>query len=130
MRAYSILLRTLAPLVILVGCLHLVLGPGADALLGARLAPQAMADPALDSQNRFYGVSFMLYGVLFFLCSTNIPKYATVLRCVLWVLFAAGLARFVSLAARGVPPLPVLLLLVLELLAPPLMIWWLARALK
>jgi Domain of unknown function (DUF4345) len=130
MRAFSILLRAIAPLVVLVGGLHLILGLGADALLGAKISSAVMADPALDSQNRFYGVSFMLYGVLLFLCSTNIPKYATVLRCVLWVFFAAGLARFVSLAARGVPPWPVLLLFLLELLAPPLMLWGLARVLK
>ncbi len=129
MRAYSIVLRVLAPLFILVGAVHLFLGPGADSLLGARISAEVLADPALDSQNRFYGVSFALYGVLLFLCSTDLARYATVLRCVLWVLLAAGLARFVSLAARGVPPAPILALFALELVAPPLMLWWLSRVL-
>jgi hypothetical protein len=62
MRAFSILLRAIAPLFVLVGGLHLFLGLGADALLGAKISSEVMADPALDSQNRFYGVSFMLYG--------------------------------------------------------------------
>jgi hypothetical protein len=129
MRAYSIVLRVLAPLFILVGAVHLFLGLGADSLLGARISAEVLADPALDSQNRFYGVSFALYGVLLLLCSTDLARYATVLRCVLWVLLAAGLARFVSLAARGVPPVLILALFALELVAPPLMLWWLARVL-
>jgi Domain of unknown function (DUF4345) len=129
MRAFNVVLRALAPLILLVGAVHLFLGPGADALLGARISARELADPALDSQNRFYGVSFALYGVLLFLCSTDLARYATVLRCVLWVLFAAGLARFASLAARGVPPVPILALFALELVAPPLMLWWLARVL-
>jgi hypothetical protein len=129
MRAFNIVLRSAAPLTALIGAVHLLLGLGADSLLGARVPVQVLADPALDSQNRFYGVSFVLYGVLLWLCSTDLAKYATVLRCVLWVLFAAGLARFASLAARGVPPAPVLALFAIELTAPPLMLWWLARVL-
>lgn len=128
-RAYTLVLRALAPLILLVGAVHLVLGLGADSLLGAKVSAEQLADPALDSQNRFYGVSFALYGVLLFVCSIDLARYATVLRCVLGVLFAAGLARFVSLAARGVPPGPILALFALELVAPPLMLWWLARVL-
>jgi hypothetical protein len=127
MRSLVLVLRLVAPVFFIVGALHLVLGLGADALLGARVSADAMTDPALDSQNRFYAVAFTLYGVLLFLCSTDIPKYATVLRCVLWVFFAAGLARFVSIALRGSPPPMIWLLLVGEVLPPPLLVWWLSR---
>ena len=127
MRALAIFLKSIAPVFILVGTLHLVLGLGADVLLGAKVPQEAMIDPVLNSQNRFYGVSFTLYGVLLFLCASNIPKYATVLRCVLWVFFAGGLARLVSVATHGVPPPPVLALLASELLAPPLAVWWLSK---
>ena len=127
MRSMVLVLRLLAPVFFIVGALHLVLGLGADALLGAKVSTEAMTDPALDSQNRFYAVAFTLYGVLLFLCSTDIPKYATVLRCVLWVFFAAGLARFVSIALHGSPPPMIWLLLVGEVLPPPLLAWWLSR---
>lgn len=127
MHALIVVLKLVAPLFFIVGALHLILGIGADVLLGAKLPVEAIADPALDSQNRFYGVSFTLYGVLLFLCSTNILKYATVLRCVLWVFFAGGLARIVSIAILGFPPPFVIALLVAELLPPPLFIWWLSR---
>ena len=127
MRSLTLVLKLVAPLFFIVGALHLVLGLGADALLGAGVSADAMADPALDSQNRFYATAFTLYGVLLFLCSTDIPKYATVLRCVLWVFFAAGLARFVSIALHGSPPPMIWLLLVSEVLPPPLLVWWLSR---
>jgi hypothetical protein len=127
MLSLVVVLRLLAPVFFIVGALHLVLGLGADALLGARVSAEAMTDPALDSQNRFYAVAFTLYGVLLFLCSTDIPKYATVLRCVLSVFFAAGLARFVSIALHGSPPPMIWLLLVGEVLPPPLLAWWLSR---
>ena len=127
MHAMAVVLKIAAPIFFIVGALHLTLGVGADVLLGAKLSADTIADPALDSQNRFYGVSFTLYGVLLFLCSTNIPKYATVLRCVLWVFFAGGVARIVSIAIYGFPPPLVIALLVGELLPPPLFAWWLSR---
>ena len=128
MRSLVIILRLAAPVFFVAGALHLVLGLGADVLLGAKVSAEVMADPGLDSQNRFYGVAFTLYGVLILLCATDIPKYATVLRCVLWVFFAAGLARFASIAVHGSPPPMVWALLVGEVLPPPLLIWWLSRA--
>lgn len=123
-------LRIASPVFFLVGALHLTLGVGADVLLGARLPDAALADATLDSQNRFYGITFTLYGVLLLVCATDLPKYATVLRCVLWVFFAAGLARFVSMATHGVPPAPVLGLLASELVMPPLLHFWLSKALR
>jgi len=123
MRWLRIVLMCLAPALVLVGMLHLILGLGADAMLGAKITSDVMSDPALDSQNRFYGVSFTIYGVLCYLCSTNIPKYAAVLRCLLYVFFAAGIARLISMAVRGAPPMPVLVLLTLELLVPPALLW-------
>jgi Domain of unknown function (DUF4345) len=127
MRAFAIFLKVLAPVFVLVGVLHLLLGLGADALLGAKVPPEALTDPGLDSQNRFYGTAFMLYGVLLWLCSTDLAKYATVLRCVLWVFFASGLARLVSIFVYGVPPPPMVVLLLSELIGPPLILWWFSR---
>lgn len=123
-------LKVVAPVFVAVGALHLALGVGADVLLGAKLPAEALGDPALNSQNRFYGMAFGLYGVLFYLCATDLPKYATVLRCVLWAFFAAGLARLVSIATHGVPPPLVLALLASELALPPLLHLWLSKALR
>ena len=128
--ALAVVLKALAPVILAVSALHVALGGGADVLLGARLPAEVLADPALNSQNRFYGVAFGLYGVLLYLCSTNLAKYATVLRCVLWVFFAGGLARLVSIATHGPPPPLVVVLLITELVVPPLLILWLSKALR
>jgi hypothetical protein len=127
MRALAIFLRVIAPVFVLVGVLHVLLGLGADAALGAKVPPEALTDPGLDSQNRFYGAAFTLYGILLWLCSSDLAKHATVLRCVLWVFFASGLARLVSILVYGVPPSLIVGLLLSELIGPPLIIWWFAR---
>lgn len=123
-------LKLVSPVFLLVGALHLALGVGADVLLGAKLPVEALSDATLNSQNRFYGIAFTLYGVLLYLCATDLRKYATVLRCVLWVFFAAGVARLVSIATHGVPPSPVLALLASELVLPPVLHLWLSKVLR
>jgi hypothetical protein len=130
MRAFALVLKIIAPVFILVGALHLTLGVGADVLLGAKLSAATLNDPVLDSQNRFYGVSFSVYGILLILCSTDLRTYAPVLRCLLWVFFAAGIARFVSIALHGVPSALVVALLVSELVLPPALIWWLSQTMR
>lgn len=121
---FATCLRLLAPVAVFVGCLHLVLGLGADALLGAHLPPGVMADPVLDSQNRFYGVSFMIYGALLWVCASDVRRYAPVFRLVAAFLFLGGVARVVAMALHGAPSVQVLGLLAIELVAPPLLLVW------
>ena len=127
MRSFTLVLRIIAPLCFVVSALHVILGLGADALLGAHVPAAAMADPGLDSQNRFYGVAFALYGVLLLVCSGDVRKYATVLRAILWVVFAGGLARLISVAVYGPLPPAIVALFVSEVGPPPLLLWWLSR---
>jgi hypothetical protein len=127
MNTFIFVIKLVAAVILAVGATHLVLGVGADVMLGARLPDAVLRDPVLDSQNRFYGVAFTLYGVLLLLSATDLRKYRTVLPCVLAIFFAAGLARIVSIATHGMPSAFVLLLLASELLLPPLLWWWFAR---
>ena len=110
-----------------VACLHLFLGPQADVLLGAELPASAVIDPVLDSQNRFYGVAFSLYGVLLLLSASDLTRYAPVFYATMWVFFAGGLARLVSIYVAGLPSVFVMVLLVVELLLPPILHFWLKR---
>ena len=121
------LLKIIAPIFIVVGVLHLVLGVGADVLLGAKLPVQALADPVLDSQNRFYAISFTIYGALFYLAATDLARYNVMLRVLLAVFFAAGLARIVSIFVVGMPSIAVLFLLATEVILPPALIVWLKQ---
>lgn len=127
MKTYLLILKLSSCVFFVVAALHLCLGPGADVLLGAALSAESIKDPVLDSQNRFYGVSFAVYGVLLALASTEIDRYSVMLRCVLWTFFAGGLARLVSIAAAGLPSALVIALATIELLLPPVLIYWLAR---
>jgi hypothetical protein len=127
MNKLALLLKLVSPVFFAVGALHLTLGLGAEALLGAQVSAQALADPGLDSQNRFYGVAFTLYGVLLLVCAQDIPKYATVLKCLLWAFFAAGMARVVSMVTHGSPPPLIWVLFLGEVLPPPVLLWWLKR---
>lgn len=128
MKTFAAFLRVIAAAFLLVGALHVVLGLNADAMLGAQIPAAVIADPGLDSQNRFFGASFALYGVLVWFCASNPTKYAAVLRCVVWAVFAGGLARLVSIALHGMPPPFILQLLLSELIAPPLVLWWFSHA--
>lgn len=123
----TLVLKVLAPIFLVVGALHLVLGAAAEVMLGASLSTESLADPVLDSQNRFYGVVFSLYGVLLYLCATDLSRYRPVLVSVLLVFFAGGLARLVSMTTHGLPSVPVIGLFASEILIPPLLLWWLSR---
>jgi Domain of unknown function (DUF4345) len=128
MSGLATFLRITAPVFVLVGALHLCLGLNADALLGAKLPADVIADATLDSQNRFYGTSFTLYGALLWLSASDLARYATVLRCLLVVFLASGVARLVSIALRGNPSALVLGLMVTELVMPAVLLVWLARS--
>ncbi len=120
-------LRLLSPVFVVVAVLHLVLGLRADVLLGAAVPPSVVADPTLDSQNRFYGVAFAIYGVILFICAGDLQRYAPVFRAALAVFFLGGVARLVSWAIYGQPSALVIALGLVELVAPALLWAWFSR---
>lgn len=127
---FQTLLKLLCPALVVVGVIHLTFGAGGEVLLGAAVDPQFLNDPVIDSQNRFYGVAFTVYGFLFYLCATDLPKYETVLKILLAVFFAAGLARIVSIGVVGLPSVMVLFLLFVELVMPPVLYVWLRMTIR
>ena len=110
--------------IILIALTHVVLGPNADVLLGSNISMPSLTDPTVDSQNRFYGAAFGLYGVLLIVCSSDLDKYRSILLWTMIVFFAAGLARLVSVSLVGWPPTIVVLLLLIEVFVPPMIVWW------
>jgi len=123
-KGLSLFLKITAPIYLFIGALHLILGLNADVALGANLPVAVLGDPVLDSQNRFFGVSFTIFGILFYLCATDLEKYEKVFICLLAVFFAGGITRLVSMALMGAPTMQVLVLTGLELLMPPLLVIW------
>jgi hypothetical protein len=126
MRAFGWCLRVSAVIFFLVAATHVVFGLTADAeLLAAKVPLDVINDPTLDSQNRFYGAAFALYGALLLICARDLKGHAIILRAILGFFFAGGVARLVSIFLHGAPSPPVIVLLISELLIPPLaLVWW------
>ncbi len=121
MRWFQLTLRILGVGIIGVAMIHIVLGPGAEVLFGSGISAISLADPTIDSQNRFYGAAFALYGGVFVLASFDVAKYRAMLILAFTVFFVAGITRIVSGAIVGLPPLPVIALTVIEIIGPPVM---------
>lgn len=128
MRAFSLTLRILSPLFFVVAAVHLIFGLQADAMLGASVPDSAAMDPSLNSQNRFLGVAFALYGAVLYLSATDVPRYEPILKALFYIFVAAGLARVVSWVTHGAPAPMVIALGAIELLGPPAMLMWLRKA--
>ena len=123
----QIALKATAVAMVMAGLSHVAMGPSADVLLGAKLPAHVITDSSFDSQNRFYGAIFTLYGVLIWIAADDLARYRTVLRLVLLWFFIGGLVRLLSLAVRGWPSELIVVLTLLELVVPPLLWWWAER---
>lgn len=124
MSLYSTILKLASFVFFAVAAVHLVFGLAADQMLGALVPSEAMKEPSLDSQNRFYGVSFAFYGVALYICATDLVRFEPILKAALGVFFLAGCARLASWAAYGAPAPLVVGLLVTELVLPPALYLW------
>jgi hypothetical protein len=122
------LLQLLAPLFVVVAALHLALGLDADMMLGAEVPLEALNEPSLSSQNRFYGVAFSLYGGILWICARDLIAFAAFFKMTMWCFLAGGVARIVAWMQFGAPAPLVVLLMVVELLVPPALLWWHAHA--
>ncbi len=123
MRAFAIFLTVFGIGCALAGCLHLIFGPGADVMLGAELGA-AVHDPVLDSQNRFYGAVFAGFGLLFVLAATDLARYRLLITSLTLIFFAGALARCVAWYSSGFPGNWASVLLLSELLLPPIILAW------
>lgn len=123
----KLVLRILAPGFVIAGLTHVFLGLGADMALGAHIAPETLMDPSLDSQNRFYGACFTLYGALLWIGSGDLTRYRPILKAAIACFFLGGLVRLVSVALHGWPSTLVWGLALSELILPPILWWLLAR---
>jgi Domain of unknown function (DUF4345) len=127
MRTFVLSLRILALAFIAVAGLHLFLGLGADAMLGSPVTAAMASEPSFDSQNRFYGITFSLLGVVLLISATDLRRYEPIVLATLGVLFLAGLARVVAWVLHGTPSPALVAITCADLLLPPLMYYWFNR---
>jgi Domain of unknown function (DUF4345) len=119
----SLVLRLTGVICIAVALLHGMLGVSGDGVLG--IGVPSLIDPSLDSQNRFYGVAFGLYGVLLWMGGGDVRRYARVLKAIFVLMFLAGVARGLAVVAHGWPTPQIIGLWASELILPPLLWLWL-----
>jgi hypothetical protein len=126
-KALILVLRILSTAFIAVSALHLFLGTGADAMLGSPITPDMGAEPSIDSQNRFYGVTFSLLGIALLISTTDIRRYQPIIVATFAVLFVAGIARAIAWTLHGAPSPAIIVILCADLLLPPVLYVWLKR---
>lgn len=124
MFAFKIVLKVLAAAFVGVAALHLLIGLNADAMLGVSVSPQMLADPSLDSQNRFYGITFSLMGIALWIGQTDLRRFGPIVLATLIVLFFAGIARVLAWVLHGAPAPMLIAILAADLILPPALIAW------
>lgn len=129
MKSYQLTLKVLSLGILGIALIHITLGISSETLLGSGVSTRSLADPNLDSQNRFYGATFALFTVVFWLGSTDLVKYRLLLIGGFAVFFVGGLARIVSMIVVGQPSEAVILLTAIEIVGPPGMYLWLNHVL-
>jgi len=85
---------------------------------------QDLGSPNDDSELRFYSIFFVGYGVLLVQTAGNLVRHGHRLPYLLALFFAGGAARAISYITVGPPHALFILLMGIELMAPPLL--WLA----
>jgi hypothetical protein len=101
-----------------------ILAGGAGALTGAAFLGEE-AGPATDSHLRYLSGLLLGLGLLAVWCAADLPQRGVPLTALCAVVALGGLARLAGLALHGMPPVPHLLALVMELLVTPgLWLWW------
>jgi Domain of unknown function (DUF4345) len=99
-----------------------------SAVRGARSIPgQGRANPAMESEVRFYGGIYAGYGAAVLCAARRADRDTTAVRALMGTLFLAGLARASGWRGVARPHLLQRALLVIELGLPPLIVAWQAQ---
>jgi hypothetical protein len=89
-------------------------------LAGAKSLPrQGLANPSVESELRFYAAFYFAYGIAVLRVAPRADRDTAAVRALAGALFLAGLARAAGWLARGRPHRVQVVLLAIELAAPP-----------
>lgn len=114
---------TMLPTAIRIAALVPILAGGAGAVLGAAFLGEA-AGPATGSHLRYLSGVLLGLGLLALWCAEDLPRRRPVFAALCAVVTLGGLARLAGLALEGIPPLPHVLALAMELgVVPALWLW-------
>ena len=85
------------------------------------------AGASVESELRFYAVLWIAFGAALIWTAPRAARETKLVRALMAVLFAGGIARAIAWAAEGRPDGLFVVLLVLELAIPPLVVLWQRR---
>lgn len=95
--------------------------------LGPELTDSATANVSLDSHFRYLSGLLLGVGLAFWSTVPSIERHATRFRLLTLIVFIGGLGRLWSLVDAGVPSMPMLGGLTMELITTPILCLWQAR---
>jgi hypothetical protein len=81
----------------------------------------------LDSNLRFFGGMWFALGLAVMGIARKIERHTIAYRVIWGMIFVGGLGRILSMVALGMPPRPLIVLTVLEIVAAPIFIVWQGR---
>jgi hypothetical protein len=114
--------------------LQVVLGVGGLVAIGGGLLQIAIGPSALpgspgagnsvDSELRFLSAYWVALGAALLWIAPRVERETIALRAAMAALFLGGIARVVSLISVGEPHSTLLVLMAIELIAPPVVVAW------
>ena len=102
---------------IAIALLHIAFGPAA-------IPGSVPVNATMDSEDRFYATLFLGFGVALIWASRDLALRRGAFLALLAVFFVGGLARVISWIAVGPPGEIFIAITLVELILPPVFVWW------
>ena len=99
-----------------------VVAAGASGLPGA-----TAASATVDNELRFFAVFWLAFGIVALRAAARYQEAAQTIRCIAYVVFAAGTARLISLVTTGTPHPVFVGVMIVELVGAPWLLFWQSR---
>ena len=115
-RTLQILLGLFGATAIFIALLHIALGP-------ASIPGSVPVNATMDSEDRFYAVLFMAFGIALIWCVKDVERKARVVYLLMATFLAGGVARLISIAVVGLPNDFFVAMTALELVLPCIYAW-------
>ncbi len=100
-----------------IALLHIVQGPAA-------IPGSVPVNATMDSEDRFYATLFLGFGAALIWAARDLAARRGTFLALLAVFFLGGLARVISWIAVGPPGDIFIAIIVVELILPPVFLWW------
>jgi len=115
-RGYQLFLAVFGVIVVFIATLHIVFGP-------AIIPGSYPVNATMDSEGRFFATLFLAFGVAILWSVRRVESKTLLVNFLAITFLAGGLARLVSMAAKGQPHPFFVVMTILELVIPFIMLF-------